>query len=127
MCAGAHFWSGGRIEKSQASRSLTRRSCSPRSARSRGNPTCKQWEAYGKPVGRLVKWSMFLLGDWINYGEQPYGEKYTQALSVTGLSYNTLQGADHRLVLCHVTARFVDVEQDWNVSPATHSGVVAPL
>ena len=32
----------------------------------------------------------FAIGDWINFGEQIYGEKYGQALALTGLDYSTL-------------------------------------
>ena len=32
----------------------------------------------------------FAIGDWLNFGEQAYGQKYSQALSMTGLEYGTL-------------------------------------
>ena len=59
----------------------------------KGTPTYKQWEAYGRKLGRLVKWSMFLLGDWINFGERTYGEKHAQGIAATGLSYVTCSHA----------------------------------
>lgn len=34
---------------------------------------------------------MWWVGDWLNYGERKWGEMYTQAIEVTGLSYQTLR------------------------------------
>ena len=58
-----------------------------------GNPTYKQWAAYGRKLGCLVKWSMFLLGDWLEWGEEKFKEKHAQAYELTGLSYSTLANA----------------------------------
>lgn len=30
------------------------------------------------------------LGDWLNYGERVYGEKYSQAMDATGLDWHPL-------------------------------------
>ena len=32
----------------------------------------------------------FWIGDWLNYGERKWGEKYAQAIEETGLDYGTL-------------------------------------
>ena len=32
----------------------------------------------------------FAIGDWINYGEKRYGDKYADALRRTGPAYDTL-------------------------------------
>lgn len=48
------------------------------------------WEAYGgalRRVGGAIHW---VIGDWLNYGERAYGEKYSQALDDTGLEYQAL-------------------------------------
>ena len=55
----------------------------------KGKPTFKQWAAYGRKLGCLVKWSMLLLGDWMEWGEEKFGEKHAQAYALTGLSYST--------------------------------------
>ena len=36
---------------------------------------------------------MWILGDWLVYGENQWPERYPQAESITGLSYSTLTGA----------------------------------
>ena len=56
-------------------------------------PTYDEWAEMGPHVGRRERASKWWLGDWINYGEASYGEKYAQALAHTGLSYDTLRGA----------------------------------
>lgn len=51
------------------------------------------WLAIGEALkycdGNLMWW----WGDWLNYGEREYGEKYSQALDVSGYNYSTLNNA----------------------------------
>jgi len=49
-----------------------------------------EWEALGKKLAPLGKSIGFIIGDWINYGEARYGEKYERALERTGMTYTTL-------------------------------------
>jgi hypothetical protein len=49
------------------------------------------WEELGERVKLLARCGMFVLGDWINYGEDNFGEKYSQALDVTDFTYGTLR------------------------------------
>ncbi len=42
-------------------------------------------------MGTLHRSAPWLCADWVNYGEAQYGEKYTQALDVTGLSPERLR------------------------------------
>lgn len=50
----------------------------------------ERYEAIGKEIGTLGRNSHFFIGDWIRYGEASYGERYAQALDVTGLKYDTV-------------------------------------
>lgn len=52
-----------------------------------------EWEAVGRKLGNVGRAVMWWIGDWINYGEDVYGEKYSQALEVTGYDYETLRAA----------------------------------
>lgn len=55
-----------------------------------GSPSYEEWEQCGAvlhPVSRAVQW---WVGDWLNYGEARYGEKYSQALDATQWEYQTL-------------------------------------
>jgi len=50
-----------------------------------------EWNDLGQKLAPVGKAIGFIIGDWINYGEKRYGEKYGEALAKTGLSYQTLQ------------------------------------
>ena len=52
----------------------------------------KEWERAGKLIGMLGNASGWYIGDWLNYGEHNYGEKYAQAAELTGYDPSTLQG-----------------------------------
>jgi hypothetical protein len=49
----------------------------------------ERYESIGAMLGELHKSAAFLIGDWLNYGEHVYGEKYAQAALVLGLSEQT--------------------------------------
>lgn len=49
------------------------------------------WLEFGKKLFELKQAIQWAIGDWINYGEANYGEKYAQALDATDISLQTLQ------------------------------------
>lgn len=56
-----------------------------------GEPSYDDWERCGLWLNNMDKSVQFWLGDWINYGESRYGEKYAQALDMTEYSYSYLR------------------------------------
>jgi len=48
------------------------------------------WEAIGHQLIASTKAMPWWIGDWLNYGEKTYGERYAQAIEMTGLSYQHL-------------------------------------
>lgn len=52
--------------------------------------TYDEWEDLGLKLAKVEQSIGFIIGDWINYGEKRYGEKYSDALKRTGLAYDTL-------------------------------------
>jgi hypothetical protein len=50
-----------------------------------------RWEGLGVDLRKAAKGIQFWIGDWIRYGENAYGERYTQALDLTGREYQTLR------------------------------------
>lgn len=50
----------------------------------------EEWESAGKLLGEISRATQWWIGDWLNYGEGAYGDKYTQAMDATGLEYGTL-------------------------------------
>ena len=49
-----------------------------------------EWDALGQKLSEIGKSIGFIIGDWINYGEGRYSEKYEESLARTGLAYTTL-------------------------------------
>jgi hypothetical protein len=50
----------------------------------------EQYEALGTMLGLVKRRTSWYLGDWLNYGEGAYGERFAQAAAATGLSEPTL-------------------------------------
>jgi hypothetical protein len=50
----------------------------------------EDWEETGRTLGDIDRAVQWWVGDWLNFGEAHYGEKYAQAMDVTGLDYSTL-------------------------------------
>ena len=49
-----------------------------------------EWDDLGKKLAPIGKSIGFIIGDWINFGETTYGDKYKEALAATGIAYQTL-------------------------------------
>jgi len=48
------------------------------------------WAAYGEMLQKLEKSIRWRIGDWLNYGEANFSDKYSQAMDSTNLSYDSL-------------------------------------
>lgn len=57
----------------------------------RGKPSRAEWERCGEVLHRIEGAVQWWLGDWLNYGEKAYGEKYAEALDATGFEQHTLE------------------------------------
>jgi hypothetical protein len=53
--------------------------------------TFEEWDNLGEFLSRAEKSVHWWIGDWINFGEAAYGEKYAQALDETRFTYGTLR------------------------------------
>jgi hypothetical protein len=80
----------------------------------------EEWDQLGQQLAPLGKSIGFIIGDWINYGEGRYGEKYDEALTRTGLSYSTLSHYAY-------VARKVEICTRVQNLDFTHHRVVAKL
>lgn len=49
-----------------------------------------EWNTLGMKLSPLGRSIGFIIGDWINFGDGRYGEKYEEALAKTGIPYQTL-------------------------------------
>jgi len=86
----------------------------------RGKPTLAEWERCGIVLRRIEGAVQWWIGDWLNYGEKAYGEKYTDAEALTELERQTL--TNYAYVSAHVTIS----RRRENVSYSVHAEV-APL
>lgn len=57
----------------------------------KAKPTYEQWAELGETLTRAEKCIGFAIGDWINFGQKKWGERYKDALQITGLDYGTLR------------------------------------
>lgn len=80
----------------------------------------EKWQAIGSTLRFLEKSVLFWIGDWINYGEKAYGEKYAQAMESTGYDYQTLRDAAY--VASNVELSLRNDKLSFN-----HHKAVAPL
>lgn len=55
------------------------------------NTSYEVWEQIGKKLSLMNGAMQWLIGDWLNFGEAKYGEKYAQAINDLGLEYGTLR------------------------------------
>lgn len=55
--------------------------------------TWEQWAAYGATLQVAHRSIMWLLGDWLRYGERRFGETYVQAVEATGRAAQSLMNA----------------------------------
>jgi hypothetical protein len=57
--------------------------------------TFDEWNSIGVELVPMAKAIGFVVGDWLNYGEKRYGEKYVKAIRLTGLAIETLKVYSH--------------------------------
>lgn len=82
-----------------------------------GDPDFGAWAdcgAFIQKAGAAVQW---WVGDWLNYGERKWGESYTQAVEMTGMTPDALSN------LKAVAARVQLPRRRGNCSFATHAAV----
>src|SRR4030042_1838208 len=55
--------------------------------------TFERWEQIGQTLRKIEGARLWWFGDWCNFGERKYGEKYSQALEAGDYEYGTLRDA----------------------------------
>ena len=56
-----------------------------------GSMSIQEWLQVGTALRNCQGATQWWIGDWLNYGERAYGEKYTQALNETDYKYGVLR------------------------------------
>ena len=74
-----------------------------------GSPPYEEWEKCGALLQQIEGAVQWWIGDWLNYGEHTYGEKYAQALDATGITLRTLESCAYVAAHVDTTRRRVGV------------------
>ena len=64
-----------------------------------------EWQQIGGRLKEIEGAVMWWIGDWLNFGERNYGEKYAQALDATAYEYGTLRQAKWVAGQCEMSIR----------------------
>ncbi len=78
-----------------------------------------EWSALGRRFGEIGRCSQWWLGDWINYGNARFGERYTRAVKLTGYDVQSLMN------MVYVASRFDISRRRENLSWSHHATVAA--
>jgi hypothetical protein len=76
-----------------------------------------EWLHQGKRLGSIGRGSSWWIGDWINYGNTRFGEKYSRAAQITGYDAQSLMN------MAYVAARFEISRRRENLSWSHHAEV----
>src|SRR5580692_980412 len=79
-----------------------------------------EWSAVGRRFGEIGRCSQWWLGDWINYGNAKFGERYSRAMKLTGYDVQSLMN------MVYVASRFEISRRRENLS-WSHHATLAPL
>ena len=82
--------------------------------------TFDDWQAIGPKFEQMRAVIRICQGDWLNYGEHRWGEKYAQAMDETGYAYGSLANAAW-------VARQVPISLRSEKTTFSHWQTVAPL
>lgn len=63
----------------------------PVSWKPRSDLRFEEWQAIGNTLQQVSASLNWWIGDWLNYGEQRWGEMYAQAMDITGWDYDRLR------------------------------------
>jgi len=79
----------------------------------------EEWSAIGRRFGEIGRCSQWWLGDWIRYGNQRFGERYTRAAKLTGYDAQSLMN------MVYVASRFEISRRRENLSWSHHATLAA--
>jgi hypothetical protein len=78
-----------------------------------------EWSALGRRFGEIGRCSQWWLGDWILYGNQRFGERYTRAVKLTGYDAQSLMN------MVYVASRFAISRRRESLSWSHHAALAA--
>ena len=93
---------------------LTSTSWSPR-----GELEAQEWAEHGRRLGALSRGAGWWIGDWLQYGNARFGERYERAAHITGYDVQTLMN------MAYVASRFEAGRRREGLSFSHHAELAA--
>ncbi len=84
-----------------------------------GDLDTREWATAGRRLGLVGRRIQWLLGDWIAYGNEKFGERYSRASKITGYDTQTLMN------MVYVASRFVFSRRREKLSWSHHETLAA--
>jgi hypothetical protein len=79
----------------------------------------EEWLLHGRRMGSIGRGSAWWIGDWVNYGNAAFGEKYARASRITGYDVQSLMN------MAYVASRFELSRRRENLSWSHHAELAA--
>jgi hypothetical protein len=79
----------------------------------------REWASAGRRLGTVGRCIQWLIGDWIAYGNEKFGERYARASKITGYDTQTLMN------MVYVASRFSVSRRRENLSWSHHESLAA--
>ena len=79
----------------------------------------RDWASAGRRLGAVGRCIQWLIGDWIAYGNERFGERYARASKITGYDTQTLMN------MVYVASRFQISRRRENLSWSHHETLAA--
>ena len=94
-------------------------SISPTAWAAEGHLSLLEWSQSGRRLGVIGRASGWWIGDWLNYGNARFGERYVRAARITGYDVQTLMN------MVYVASRFEPSRRSDNLSWSHHAELAA--
>lgn len=78
-----------------------------------------EWSQSGRRLGIIGRGTGWWIGDWVNYGNARFGERYVRAARITGYDVQTLMN------MVYVASRFAPSRRRQNLSFSHHAELAA--
>jgi hypothetical protein len=78
-----------------------------------------EWLEYGRRLGLMGRSAGWWIGDWLNYGNHAFGERYARASRITGYDAQTLMN------MAYVASRFETSRRRGKLSWSHHAEIAA--
>jgi hypothetical protein len=84
-----------------------------------GDLSLLEWSQSGRRLGIIGRATGWWIGDWVNYGNARFGERYVRAARITGYDVQTLMN------MVYVASRFDSARRRQNLSWSHHAELAA--